>query len=113
MTSEWDMTNHRKPQDFAQIRMASGKSCQELDFSAIPRGNGSWGRNRGKLQLVGGSRPGASWSLLLNLPLVCVNPSARRVDPDSASAHRVGPSEMISVSLQTLIGTATPSWQST
>jgi hypothetical protein len=28
------------------------------------------------LQLVGGSRPGSSWSLLLNLPLVR-NPSAR------------------------------------
>jgi hypothetical protein len=45
---------HRRPQDFAQIRVTSDKSQQELDFSVIPRGNRSWGRNRGKLQLVGG-----------------------------------------------------------
>ena len=65
-------TNPRRPQDFAQIRVASDKSRQALDFSAIPRGNRSWvAATGGKLQLVGGTRPGASWSLPVNLPPCC------------------------------------------
>jgi hypothetical protein len=35
-------TNYRGPQDFVQIRAASNKSRQKLDFQAIPRGNRSW-----------------------------------------------------------------------
>ena len=68
-TSGCGPANHRRPQDFAQIRVASDKSRQALDFSAIPRGNRSWvAASGGELQLVGGTRPGASWSLPVNLP---------------------------------------------
>jgi hypothetical protein len=55
LTAVWRvLRTTREPQDFAQIRVASYISRQGLDFSAIPRGNRSWARNRGKLQLVGG-----------------------------------------------------------
>ena len=40
--------NHRRPQDFAQIRLTSDRSRQELDFSAIPRANDLRARTGGR-----------------------------------------------------------------
>jgi hypothetical protein len=67
---DWLLGDPRRTQDFAQIG-CHRISHQALDSSAIPCGNRSWAAvYGGKLLLIGGTRPGASWSLPVNLPPV-------------------------------------------
>jgi hypothetical protein len=75
--------SHHRAKIFRRSSWIRSNDGKDLDFSAIPRVTRCRANTGERLQLVGGSRPGASWSLLLNLLPACASCVSERPTGDS------------------------------